>query len=229
MDSQIDFTTDINKYSRMFIKDIKINNVDISLDLIEYNNKSVIESLMQWQTCLGMLGKGNLLKSKDFIKIIYCLLTDCCTINTINGNKMDLDIYNPILEKFSRIDVVDDKNRFIKIRLFTVCKELVVIDCKDMKHYKIYELYNLETIKEFYGNSKVNFDDIVKHIKLEPKFVGNFSNLEKDFKKLAVKNFVLDEARLFDNLDKFMSEYSALEKKIQSEYTKLYKSIKSKQ
>lgn len=223
---EVDFNSDINKYVKCFIKDIVINNIDIGLDLREYNDKMIIEMLTQWQTCLAMLGKGDLFKSKEVLKIVYCLLTDCCTIDTINGNKMDLDIYDPVLERFLRIDVVDDKNRFVKLRIFTVCKNLIVIDCKDTKRYKIYELYNVDTIKEYYGDTKVNFDDIIKNIKLEPKFTGSFRDLNNDFKRLSVNNFVLDKDQLIETLENFMITYNNIEKKIQQEYNKLYKVIK---
>lgn len=228
MDNQVDFNSDIDRHVRLYIKDIQINNVDISLDLKEYTSKTIIELLIQWQACLAMLGKGNLFRSKEALKIIYCLLTDSCIIHTINGNKMDLDLYDPIFERFLRIDTIDNNNRFIKLRVFTVCKNLIVIDCKDTKKYKIYELYNIDIIKEYYGESKVNFDDLVKTIKLEPKFTGNFCDLHNDFKRLSANNFVVDRNQIINELDNFMISYNAIERKIQQEYNKFYRSIKFK-
>lgn len=226
MDSEIDFSSDINKYARFFIKDIIINNIDISLDLTEYNNIKIIEILNQWQTCLGMMGKAKFFKTKEFMKIIYCLLSDSCKINTINGNKIDLDIYDPIIDRFLRLDVIDENNRFIKLRIFTVCNTLIVIDCKDMKNYKIYELHNLSNIKEYYGTCKVNFDDIVKLLKLQPRFIGKLSDLTNDFKILSLNNIKINKGIIIKTLEEFVYISNNMEKKIQKEYKDLYNLIK---
>lgn len=225
MDTEITFDSEIVKYTNNLVKNIKINDVDINLNLIEYNDKRIIEILGQWQMCLSMLGKGNLFKTKDCMVIIYCLLTDCCKINTINDSKMDLDIYDPVLDRFQRLEIIDNTNRFIKLRIFTVCNRMIIVDCKDGKKYKIYELHNLGNIKEYYGTNKINFDDIVKSIKLEPIFVGNFSDLEDDFKRLALRNIKVDSFDIINSLEQFMSSCNDIERKIQKEYKNFIKVV----
>ena len=223
MDNEIDFNTDITKYAKPLIKDITINNITLTLDLTIYDNKKTIEVLKQWQTCLAMAGKGNLFKTKSCMVIIYCLLTNNCKVNTINDNKMDLDMYDMVLDRFQRLDVIDGENRFIKLRIFTVCNSLIVVDCKDTKTYKIYELHNLANVKEFYGGAKINFDSVVKDIKLEPKFVGKYVELEGDFKRLGMENMRVSGEDTINVLQHFLDTCVGIEKQIQREYGKFYK------
>lgn len=223
--NQTDFSSDISKFSNNINKSLKIGDVDINLDLSEYNDIKAIEVINNWETCLGMLGKQHLFKSKEIMKVIYCLLTDCYVINSINGTKLDLDLYDMTLDKFLRIDVIDGKNRDIKPRVFTVCNALVIFDCKDLKNYKIYELYNVSGIKEHYG-SKVNFDMIIREMNLEPRYTGSISKLEDAFKEMSVINFKKDNDKIINNLEKFLLNATELESKIQKEYGKFYKIVK---
>lgn len=225
--SQIDFNSDISKFSNNIKKLIKISNVDINLDLSEYNI-GACELINNWQMCLSMLGKTNVFKRKNIMQIVYCLLTDSCTINNINGNKMDLDLFDLTLNRFLRMDIINENERYIKLRVFTVCNTLIVIDCKDLKKYKIYELHNVSAIKEYYGTHKINFDTIVNDIKLEPKFIGSMSNLEDDYKILSIVKFTKNNESIVKTLEDFLLCATELEKKIQKEYKKFYKLAKIK-
>lgn len=224
--NQTDFGSDINKFSNNIKKLIKINNIDINLDLTEYNNIKACETINNWEICLGMLGKINLFKSKELMKIIYCLLTDSCIINNINGNKLDLDLYDVALNRFLRIDVINEHDRNIKLRIFTVCNTLIVIDCKDLKNYKIYELHNINIIKEYYETNKINFDTLVNDIKLEPKLIACISDLEDDYKILSMVNFKKNDELIIKNFEDFLLHATEIEKKIQKEYLKFYKLVK---
>ena len=222
--SQIDFNSDINKFSNNIKKLIKINNVDINLDLSEYNDIESCELISNWNMCLGMLGKSNLFKSKHVMKIIYCLLTDSCIINNINDNgNLDLDLFDLALDRFLRIDVVNENSRYVKLRVFTVCNTLIVVDCKDLKKYKVYELHNISAIKEYYGTHKVNFDTIINDIKLQPKFIGSISSLINDYKIMSMIKLTKNDELVIKTLQDFLLCATELEKKIQIEYNKFYK------
>ena len=224
----INFDSDINKFSNNINKLIKINDIDINLDLTEYTNIKACEMIDNWNLCLGMLGKSNLLKNKDVMKILYCLLTDSCIINNINGNILPLDLFDPILEKFLRIDICDEKNRNIELRVFTVCNTLIVIDCKDLKNYKIYELYNIHLLKEYYCKNKVNLDTILNDIKIDPKFKGSIADIEDDYKKFTITNHIKNYGEIIDKLELFLCRSVEIEKNIQKEYKKFRKLIKLK-
>ena len=187
-ETQIDFKSDINKFSDNKNKLVRINNLDINLNSLYYENKNLLEVFQKWLTCFEILGKGNLFRSKSIIKILYCLLTDCSSIITINNIKTELDLYDESLERFLRIEVIDKNNRFIKIKIFPICDSMVIIDCSDFKSYKIYELHNLQLIKKCYGTNKINFDLIKNNIGIYPTFIGNITNLQNDFKCLSCKN-----------------------------------------
>jgi hypothetical protein len=223
---EVDFNSDIEKYGNNFIKSLSINNVNININLIEYNDINIIDMINNWNMCLNMLDKSFLFKNKNVMKIIYCLLTDCCVIKNINGNNLDLDLFDPVLEKFLRVDVVNEKSRDIRLRVFTVCNTLIIFDCKDLSNYKIYEIFNIDQIKKHYDSHKINFDKLINEMKIEPKIKSNLNNLTNDFKKHTVSNCIKnDKEDIIIKLDKFLLTYNKMEKKIQTEYIKFYKSI----
>src|SRR6266705_2541767 len=104
-ENQIDLVSDLNKLSNI------INKININLELVGFDDIVICETIKNWELCLGILGKSALLKTKNVMKVIYCLLNDCCIINTINGNKMDLDLFDTILDRFLRFDIVNEKKR----------------------------------------------------------------------------------------------------------------------
>jgi len=221
--NQIDFDSDINELSNKLQKSVKINNVNVVLNLQEYCDIKSCDVINNWKLCLGMLGKMHLFKRKNIMKVVYCLLTDSCVINNVNGNKIDIDVFDVILDKFLIVDVIDETERNIKLRVFTVCNTLIIIDCKDLNKYKIYKLHNVYLIKEYYGINKINFDTIANDIKLEPMFVGSIDELEDDYKKMSIINFKKDNGIIIDKLIRFLSYEMEIEKKIQKEYIRFYK------
>lgn len=224
--NQIDFNSDINKFSNNINKNIKINNISLTLNLFEYCDIRSCEIINNWEICLGMLGKSKLFKSKNIMKVVYCLLTDSCVINSINNTKSDIDLFDVILERFLRIDVIDDKERNIKLQIFPICNTLIIIDCRDLKNYKIYELHNIKSVKEYYGTSKINFDEIINDIKLEPIFTSSINKLMNDYKTISIINFKKDDGIIINKLNNFLLHEMEIEKKIQKEYCKFYKSAK---
>lgn len=221
--NQIDFISDINQFSKIINKHIIINNVNINLELTEYSNIKTCKTITNWELCLGILGKYSLLKTKEVMKIIYCLLSDCCIINNINGNKMDIDLFDVELDRFLRLDVVDEVKRIVKLKIFTVSNTMIVIDCKDLNKYKIYEIHNLETIKAYYKTSKVDFDTLIKDIKLKPKYIGSINELCNNYKIFALTNFKKDNGKIICDLENFLKNAIIIEKQINREYNKFYK------
>lgn len=225
--NQPDFFTDLNKFSNIINKIITINNVDITLELTEYSNPDICQTITNWGLCFDILGRHDLMKTKEFMMIVYCLLSNCSIINFINGNKMDLDLFDVALERFLRFDVVDKKRRTIRLKIFTVCNSMIVLDMND-DDYKLYEIHNLDMIKEYYNSSKVNFDDLIKDIKIKPIFKGSINGLSQDYKVLSLTNFKKDEEKIITELEKFLVNEIKIEKQIMREYNKFYKMAKSK-
>lgn len=223
MSNQINFSSDIKKYSTDIDKQIKINDITLSLQLTQYNDKNICQKIKDWVMCLEMIGQGNMIKSKSVMSVIYCVLSDCCLLNGIDNGKIDLDLYDISLNKFLRIEVIDDI-RDIKLRPFTVCDTLIVIDCKNVTKYKIYEVYNIKALKEYYEMTKINFDIVVADLRLKPKFIGNINGLGNDYKKLSNINFVIDMGKIIDELDGFLKNYQSMERSFMREYGKFYKS-----
>ena len=222
---EISFGSDIKELCTNIILPMYIKGTNISLKLNQYNNKETIETIKKWQSCFALLGKGNLIQSKDTSLIIYCLLTDACIIENIDGNKVDIDLYNPVLERFYQMESVNQKHRDIRIKVFPICNTIVIFDWLEYPTYKVYELYNTEQVKEYYQNRKVNFDTIGKDINLQPKFIGSiksFEHLYNDFKILSVDRFVITDYKesQIKILEEFMKQWKKLEKEIQKEYQK---------
>lgn len=226
--NEVNFKKEIMKFSGRINKMIKINDIQLNINLSNFDNSDLIEEILNWKLLLGMIGKSELFRDKFVIKIIYCLLTDNCVINNINNNVMDLDLFDIKKNSFLRLEVIDKNNRNIKIKIFTVCDSLIVFDCKDMNNYKIYELYNLKNLKDYYGSNKINFDTVSKDLKLNHVFNGDIDDLSNNFKKLTSKGVNKDKTQLIDYLTKFLSDYEDLEKKIQLEYNKFYKKFQIK-
>lgn len=223
MDDKIDFYKDINNFSTNTI----MSHDGMKLNLQSYNDVNVIELILKWKQCFDFLGKGGMFVSKKVQLIIYCLLSDYSIINFVNKEPTNLALYNTITQSFFGFDVVN-ANRIIKIKLFNVCNEMVIIECCKYPVYKIYNLHNLNIIKEFYGTSKINFDTVKKDICLLPVFIGNINNLKNDFKKLSVYNFNTPNRRNVMYMELCLKKEREIEKKITDTQNELF-DIYSKQ
>ena len=221
MENNINFKTEIEKKSILITTKIVINNYEVDIQLIKFK-QSVCEIFLNWQTVFGMIGKNK--KSSYVIKILFCLLSDYCIIKSINKDKCGLDLYDPELDRFTRLEVVDEKKRDIKLKIFNICNHMIVIDCRDMKKYSVYELQNCKLLKDYYENYKINMDDIILTLKLKPVFTGDIKNLLNDFGILSTEKKELDYDEYIDNLEKRTKELNLLENKI----NKLYLSIFNK-
>jgi hypothetical protein len=209
MDVKIDFYDDVNKLS----KNIDINH-NIKLNLQIYDNIDITNIILKWKQCFEFLGKTDLFISKNVQKIIYCLLSDCNIINSVNGENTNLSFYDIVKQEFLGFDIIDKVNRIIKIKLFNVCNKMVIVDCKGYPIYKIYHLYNLDVVKDYYGKSKVNFDSIMKSICIMPIFVGDINNLLHDYKKLSVDNLNVCNYRNIMYLKLYLAKSRELEYEI---------------
>ena len=224
--NEITFNSDIKELSTNINKNIYVLDQTLTLSLNAYNNKDTIDVLKKWQSCFALLGKGQLLQSKDASTIIYCLLSDALSIDMINYAKVNIDLYDPILNRFYLVESLTKKHRNIRLKVFPICNTMIVFDWSLYPIYKIYELYNTDQVKEYYESKKVNFDKIVKDLGLVPKFIGkvdSLDNLYTYFKKLSVNNLEDYKEKHIKVLEDFLRKYRVLEKQIQSEYKKYFK------
>lgn len=214
MGDELDFYNDINELSQNIDK----TKLNIKLNLQLYDNANIIDTILKWKTCFEILGRKDLFMTPKIQKIIFCLLSDCGIINYINNNEnTNLALYDTINESFWGFNCIDNDNRFIKIKLFNVCDKMIVVDMGKYPVYKIYYLYNLSVVKNFYGSQKVNFDTIIKDISLEPVFIGNINNLKDDYKKLSVSKFELCNKQYID----YIKSYTKLNKKLNTQITNI--------
>lgn len=221
MDSTVDFHKDIYRHSKNISKTINLNSTNVMLNLLVFNDKEICDCLLKWELCLGILNKHNLIKTKFIFKIIYCILYNCNVIDNINGKLFDLDIYDDVLERFLRLETIDEINRMIKLRVFTVCNTMVVIDCKDLSNYKIYEIYNVDSIKKYYESSKINFDSFIKIMNLKPIYSGSLYEIKANFGRLAHDLIEYNYGKFIDILDNFIKHDINIEKQIIKEYKKI--------
>ncbi len=219
MNDEINLKTELLQYCTNLSQNIEIKGTTLNLNLKAYNNIGIVTELSKWQSCFGILGKGNIYVTKEISKIIYCLLTDTYVLEDINN----IDLFNPIFSRFLQIEPLSKNNRTIRLRVFPICNTLIIIDWKQYPNYKIYELYNIDQVKEFYRSNKVNFDTVVQDIKLQPVFSGDISDLESNFKILGLNRFKDNREHQINLLETFLSNYRILEREIQKEYKKLIK------
>jgi hypothetical protein len=215
----MDLDSDLIIHSKNISKITKFNDIFIDMVLIEYN-KELAELLNNWNICVKVLKKEYLFKTKKIFSIIYCLLSDCYNIVSLNNQSYDIDLFNIILDKFLRFDIVNI-NRNIKLKSFTICDSMVIIDCYRLDKYKIYELFNINSIKKYYDTNIIDFDILIRDINIKPVFVGSIDNLEEDYKKLSIINYKYDHQQIINNLKNMVKYQNNMEKKIVSEYKKL--------
>ena len=219
---------DIDKFKQIIDMKIVINNSTVNAILEDYNQYQLCNILTNWYTYSNFLNKQYIFQTKYITRIIYCLLTDVNIIKTINNNRIDIDIYDPVLDKFWQFDIITKNKPNIKFKIFNICNNMIVFDCRN-DVYNIYRLYDLSKIKELYMSSSVDFDLLLKDIQLEPVIIIDPTNLEKDFKKLSYKN---TEDHYLDNLiitvQTLMNKNDKMETKIQKYYKNIYNPIKKK-
>lgn len=185
MDVQLDFSTEISKYGNRIRKEITINNCSKILSLTQYSNSKACDVINDWMESLSMMNKTSLFKNKYIMRIIYALLTGYHVINLINSEQVPLDIYDENTERFIIVETITNKDTEIKLKL---CSTMIIFDCTDLNDYKIYELYNINLVKQYYNNNKVSFNDIIKDINLIPIYKGSVNNLEADINIMSPLN-----------------------------------------
>jgi hypothetical protein len=225
---QVDFGSLVSQYISKYDKIIHYNNSNIGINFIDYSHQKIIEVIKEWKTLLSLIGKQNLFIKKNIVHVIYSILSDLPIIEKINNHATDLHFYDHIMNRFLRIDYVTETNRYFKIKIFNVCNTLTLFDFNHSNKYKIYEIYNLNQIKEYYGSKKINFDQLAQDLALEPIYSSNIVNLNEDRHKLSIenKNNILDKSFIIKTYTKFIKKNNQLEKKIQKwhqEFIKLKK------
>ncbi|ARF09937.1 hypothetical protein Indivirus_6_3 [Indivirus ILV1] len=224
MNNEINLETELLLYSIKLHHSIEIQGTKLDFDLNAYNDMNIIDELNKWQSCFGILGKGNMYESKYISKIIYCLVSDAHVLNNINN----IDLFNPILNRFLQIESLTKNNRKIHLRVFPICKTLIVIDWKQYPIYKVYEIHNIDQVKKYYKCNKIEFDTFIKDIRLHPILSSDISNLKDNFKILSITRFQATQENHIKLLEIFLSNHKILEKEIQKEYKKIIKKPSTK-
>lgn len=218
MSDELDFYNDINKLSHK----METTKLNIKLNLQMYDDINIIDTILKWKTCFEILGRKDLFMTPNIQKVIFSLLSDCGIINYINKNETtNLALYDTINESFWGFGCIDNNNRNIRIKLFNVCNKMVIVDMIKYPVYKIYYLYNLDIVKNFYGSQKINFDNVIKDISLEPVFIGNINNLKNDYKKMSVSKFELCNKQYID----YIKSYTKLTKQLNTQINNTLREI----
>lgn len=215
----MDLRTELNKYLNKVNVMTTFNNHQLNLVLFDYKDKQIIKLLNEWKICLSYMGKGHLFKDNYVVEIIFCLLSDYQYVHSINNKESPLHLYNPLLNELTNLVVVD-KNRNIKFKLFNVSNTLIVIDFKQ-DHYKIYKLYGIYLIKEYYNSKEINFDRLIKELFIKPFFEGNLDNIENDYAKLSYINYTKKD--IIETRFNTIMHYYHVNKKLDQKFDEEYK------
>lgn len=226
MDNNLNFLSDINKYSSKTKKNIKFDGADLSVDVTKYNNIDVIHVIDNWISCLELLNRSHVLVEKEFMKIIYAILSDTVIVNTINGLENKIDLYNSYSDMFLNLETVNESRRSIKVKPLIICTTLIVIDCKNLNSCRVYEIYDTNKIKDYYQDSKIDFDCLRDDLRLIPKVEFNLNNLNKYFKILASKNAGYNMTVSIKQIQKYVEYQNELEKRILAEYDKIFDQLR---
>ena len=140
MDDNLNFLSDINKFSDKSYRKIVIDNGELNLNLKSYSNKEIFEVIDNWKTCLEILNKSDVLEEKEFMKIVYSLLSDVHIVDDINGCQNRIDLYHMDLNCFINFETVNKRRRTVKLKSYIICDTIIVIDCKNPSLCSIYEI-----------------------------------------------------------------------------------------
>lgn len=227
MDNNLNFLSDINKYSSSNKKNIKFNDVNLSVETNQYNDRNIIPVIDNWKSCLELLNRSNVLVEKEFMKIVYAILSDAVVVNTINGLENKIDLYNSYLDIFLNLETVNKSRRIIKMKPLIICNTLIVVDCKNIDLCCVYEIYDIDKVKDYYKDSKIDFDRLIDDLHLTPKVKFSLNHLNKYFKILSSKNVEYNMTVTIRQLQKYIEYQNELEKRISSEYDKLFDQLRS--
>lgn len=181
------FNTDMKKYSTQKCIEVNISNVNITLNTTHYRKKSACETFLKWYDCLTIMGKN--LINKNTMKLVFCLLSKYCIVNDFNGIEIDIDLYNPLTNTFANFAIIDYNKTEIKLKPFTVCDMMIIIDCRNMSRYRVYELFNIQELKKHYGG-KIDFDKLTDELHLLPYLICNIRDLALDFKTNKTRHLI---------------------------------------
>lgn len=182
----MDLRAELNKITIKINNTIKYKGHLLNLTIIDYT-KNIIGILNDWKICLSFMGKNKIFQDIYIVEIIFCLLSDYKYVHNINNKEVPLHLYNPILNELTNLAVVNEKRNF-KFKLYNISNSLIIFDFTQ-DNYKIYKLYNLNSIKEYYEKKQINIDHLVKELQLKPILEGNLNNLDTDYKKLSYINY----------------------------------------
>ena len=226
MDNNLNFLSDINKYSSSDKRNIKFNDIELSVETTRYNDRKIIHVIDNWKSCLELLNRSHVLVEKEFMKIIYAILSDAIVINTVNGIENKIDLYNSNLDIFLNLETVNKSRRIIKVKSLIICNTLIVVDCKNLDSCRVYEIYDIDKVKDHYQDSKIDFDCLRDDLQLSPKVKFNLNRLNKYFKILSSKNSGYNMMVSIKQLQKYIEYQDELEKRITSEYDKLLNQLR---
>lgn len=221
MDNNLNFLSDINKYSSNNKKNIKFNNIELSVETTRYDNRDIIPVIDNWKSCLELLNRSHILVEKEFMKIIYAILSDAVVINTINGIENKIDFYNSYLDIFMNLETVNKSRRIIKVKPLIICNTLIIVDCKNLESCRVYEIYDIDNIRDYYQDSKIDFDCLRDDLQLTPKVKFDLNRLNKYFKILSSKNAGYNMTVSIKQLQKYIEYQNELERRMLLECDKL--------
>lgn len=178
--NKISFSGDVATFSQN--KKIIIDGAVLELQVF---NENTTKSLLQWKAVFEMMGQKDKFMSNDVLKVAYCFLSDCGIVKSENDKPTKkYDLYDTELMEFLSFKTVNITKRVLKLK--AVINKIIIIDCIEFPTYHMYELYNVEFIKKYYGKTKIDFDIIKDDISLIPTFTGNINDLLNDYKKLSI-------------------------------------------
>lgn len=221
----MDLRTELNKFSKKISSTIKYNDKQLSIELFDYHDRKVIDLLNEWKICLSCMGKSKLFKDIFIAEVIFCLLSDYHYVHYIGKKDSPLHLYNPILNDLTNLVVVD-QNRCIKFKLFNISNTLIIFDFKK-DHYKVYKLYGLYAIKDYYESKQIKFDHLVKDLQLTPIFESDLDNLENDYKKLSYVNYTRNDflEMRYITMMQYYQLYQKIDQKIEKEFELIYNKL----
>jgi len=168
-------------------------DVIIKLDTTKYENVDY-DILINWYvTHSTMMNFGVIGSNKEFVKIVYSLISGNYIIDKINDFIRQSDFYDPLSEKIIKVVNFEDPSKGIQLTNLDMYECLVLINSSNMQSYKVYEIWEPSMLATIYDG--VNFSTLKVDLKLDPVFVGNIDNLKNN---IAVLKIIDDDKRIFD-------------------------------
>lgn len=233
------FLKEIKSFSVEVKKNTVISGAPIEIVYDTYDDKDILRTVLEWRSCLNMMGQKNAFQEKEFMKIIYTLLSDVRVNKHIILKKQDedgsvteytinkIDFYDPHLNKLINFEIITKDKKTVRIKPFIVCDKIIIIDCRKLSKCSIYELSGLEEVYKLYEVQKMNFDRIKKDFGLKSLLTFNLNHIEDHFKDLSFNNLNYHVEQHLRMIRKHMKTQQELEDEIMNEWSLMMSKIKA--